>query len=116
LNTSPEHVHTLQKYSNWILDLGDGKLPSSVPNVSGIIHISNQMVCKLHKNEKLQDKVFENFLHNYDDPQYLQTQATMPSTNDIIQQKSFEMVEHLSSEMVISNSIASCVKDEDVAT
>jgi hypothetical protein len=51
--------------------------------------------------------VFENFLHNYDDPQYLQTQATMTSTNDIIQQKSFEMVKCLSGEMVISNSIAS---------
>ena len=42
----------------------------------------------------------------------------MSSTNDIIQQKSFEMVEYLSGEMVIviSNSIASCVEDEDVAT
>jgi hypothetical protein len=54
--------------------------------------------------------VFENFLHNYDDPQYLQTQATMTSTNDIIQQKSFEMVKCLSGEMVISNSIASMCK------
>ena len=55
-------------------------------------------------------------LHNYYDPQYLQIQATMSSTNDIIQQKSFEMVERSSGEMVISNSIASCVEDEDVAT
>jgi hypothetical protein len=56
--------------------------------------------------------VFENFLHNYDGPQYLQTQATMSSTNE----KNFEMVQCLSGEMVISNSIASCEEDEDVVT
>jgi hypothetical protein len=40
----------------------------------------------------------------------------MSSTDDIIQQKSFEMVGRLSGEMVISNSIASFVEDEDVST
>jgi len=54
--------------------------------------------------------VFENFLHNRDDL------ATMSSTNHIIQQKNSEIVERLSGEMVISNSVASCVEDEDVAT
>jgi hypothetical protein len=60
--------------------------------------------------------VLENFLHNYDDSQYLQTQAKMSSTNVNIQQKDSEVVERLSGEMVIGNSIASCVEDEDVAT
>jgi ATP-dependent DNA helicase PIF1 len=114
LNTSPDHVHKLQEYSNWLLDLGDGKLPSAVPNVLGIIQIPNQMVCK--SDGELEDKVFENFLQYYDDPQYLQTRAIMSSTNDIIQQKNFEMVKRLPGEMVISNSIDSCVEDEHVAT
>ncbi len=63
----------------------------------------DQMVFKSH--EELEDKVFENFLHYYDDPQYLQTWAIMSSTNDIIQQKNFDMVKWLPGEMVISNSI-----------
>jgi hypothetical protein len=33
LNTSPEHVHIFQKYCNWRLEIGDRKLPSSVPNI-----------------------------------------------------------------------------------
>jgi hypothetical protein len=48
------------------------------------------MVCKYHG--ELEDKVFENFVQYYDDPQYLQTRAIMSSTNNIIQQKNFEMV------------------------
>jgi hypothetical protein len=38
------------------------------------------------------------------------------STNDIIQQKNFEMVEYLPGQMVISNSIDSCVEEKNDAT
>ena len=71
MNTLPDHVHKLQEYSNWLLDLRDGKLPSAVPNDLGILQIPDQMVCKSHG--ELEDRVFENFLHYFDDPQYLQT-------------------------------------------
>ena len=40
----------------------------------------------------------------------------MSSTNDIIQQRNFEMVERLPGDMIISESIDTCVEDEDVAT
>jgi hypothetical protein len=40
----------------------------------------------------------------------------MSSTNDIVQQKNFEMVECLPGQMVIGNSIDSCVKEKDDAT
>ena len=40
----------------------------------------------------------------------------MPSTNNIIQQKNFEMVECLPGEMTIINSVDPCVEDEDAAT
>jgi len=94
--------------------MGDGKLPSAVPNVPGIIEIPSQMVCKTPK--EMEDKVFNNFLHNYNDPEYLKTRAIMSSTNDVIQQKNFEMVERLPGEMIVSHSIDSCVEDSDVAT
>jgi hypothetical protein len=37
----------------------------------------------------------------------------MSSTNDVIQQKNFEMVEYLPDQTSISNSIDSCVEEED---
>jgi len=92
-NASPEQVQKLQEYSRWLLDMGDGKLPSAVPNVPGIIEIPSQMVCKTPK--EMEDKVFNNFLHNYNDPEYLKTRA---------------------GEMIVSHSIDSCVEDSDVAT
>eukprot|EP00956_Cyclotella_meneghiniana_P013330 scaffold19185_cov47-Cyclotella_meneghiniana.AAC.3 len=40
----------------------------------------------------------------------------MSSTNDIIQQLNYKMVERLPGELVISESIDSCVEAEDAAT
>lgn len=107
-NPSPLRAQKLLDYSNWLLKLGDGKLPSAVQNVPGIIEVPDQMVCKSHR--ELEDKVYNDFLLNYQDPEYLKTRAIMSSTNDIIQQQNFEMVERLPGEMVISNSIDSCVE------
>ena len=69
-NPSPERAAKLQAYADWLLDLGDGKIPSVVPNVPGIIQIPDQMVCKSQR--ELEDKVYHNFLDNYQNPHYLQ--------------------------------------------
>ena len=66
---------------------------------------------------ELEDKVYNNFLLNYQNADYLKTRAIMSSTNDIIQQKNFEMVERPPGEMIISESIAdSCLEDSDIVT
>ena len=91
LNPSPEKAQKLQEYSDWLLDLGDGKLPSAVPHLPGVVEIPPQMVCG--SKQELEDKVFDNFLLNYQDKEYLKTRAIMSSTNDVIQQLNFEMVE-----------------------
>jgi ATP-dependent DNA helicase PIF1 len=113
-NPSPEKEVRLKQYSDWLLQLGEGKLPSCVEGIPGIIEIPSQMVCTSQR--QLEDKVFDNFLQNYRVPQYLQTRAIMSSTNDIIQQQNFEMVERLPGEMIISYSIDTCVEEEAVAT
>ena len=69
-NPNPERAAKLQAYADWLLDLGDGKIPSVVPNVPGIIQIPDQMVCKSQR--ELEDKVYHNFLDNYQNPHYLQ--------------------------------------------
>ena len=38
----------------------------------------------------------------------------MSSTNNIIQQRNFEMIERLPGEMIISESIDTCVEDEEI--
>jgi len=114
LNPSPEKAQRLQEYSDWLLDLGDGKLPSAVPHLPGVVEIPPQMVC--NSKEELENKVYDNFLLNYQDKEYLKTRAIMSSTNDIIQQLNYEMLERLPGELVISESIDSCVEADDVAT
>eukprot|EP00956_Cyclotella_meneghiniana_P009871 scaffold13641_cov42-Cyclotella_meneghiniana.AAC.15 len=70
LNPSPEEAQRLQEYSDW-------------------------MVC--NSKEELESKVYDNdnFLLNYQEKEYLKTRAIMSSTNDIIQQLNYEMVETL---------------------
>jgi hypothetical protein len=90
-NPSPEKARRLQEYSDWLLNLGDSKLPSVVPNIPGIIQVPDLMVCKSQR--ELVDKVCNNFILNYQVPEYLRSCAIMSSTNDIKQQQNFEMVE-----------------------
>jgi hypothetical protein len=90
-NPSPEKARRLQEYSDWLLNLGDSKLPSVVPNIPGIIQVPDLMVCKSQR--ELVDKVCNNFILNYQVPEYLRSRAIMSSTNDIKQQQNFEMVE-----------------------
>jgi hypothetical protein len=66
-NQSAEKAQRLQDYSNWLLDLGDGKIPSAVPNLSGLIQVPDQMVCKSER--ELEDKVYNDFLLNHQDPE-----------------------------------------------
>jgi len=110
----PEKAVRLQQYSDWLLHLGEGKLPSCVPGIPGIIEIPDEMVCMTQ--HQLEEKMFDNFLLNYLNPQYLQTHAIMSSTNHIIQQCNFEMVERLLGEMIVIHSIDRCVEEEDVTT
>ncbi|KAL7506447.1 hypothetical protein ACHAXN_003732 [Cyclotella atomus] len=58
------------------------------------------MVCKTQRESE--DKVYNDFMMNYQDPEYLRNRAIMSYTNDIIQQQNFEMVER------------SCVEESDV--
>ena len=72
------------------------------------------MICTTQ--HQLEEKVFDNFLLNYLNLQYVQTRAIMSSTNDIIQQRNFEIVERMPGEMIVSHSIDTCVEEENVAT
>jgi hypothetical protein len=82
-----------------------------VPGIPGIIEIPDEMVCMTQ--HQLEEKVLDNFLLNYLNPQYLQTRAIMSSTNDIVQQRNFEIVEHMPGEIIVSHSIDTCVEKRE---
>ena len=109
-NTSQERIDQLKDYSKWLLAIGDGKEPSAVPNVDGIIEIPPQMVCS--SKEELESTAYDNFLANYNDVGYLSGKAIMLSTNNIIQQCNFDMIDSLPGETVVSSSIDECVEQE----
>ena len=71
------------------------------------------MVCT--PKTDLENKVFESFLDNYSNGQYLADRAIMSSTNDTIHKCNCEMIEKIAGEIVISESIDICVEDDDVA-
>ncbi|KAL7530004.1 hypothetical protein ACHAWF_003203 [Thalassiosira exigua] len=107
---SYEHTAKLRAHAEWLLKLGDGKLHTICDNV---IEVPNDMVSE--SQTELENRVYDNFLANYNDPQYLLKRAIMSSTNDNIQEYNFNMVNSLPGEPMISTSIDCCVEENDVA-
>ena len=111
-NSSSERIERLRKYSEWLLSAGDGTAPSLIEK-NNIIEVPPQMVCNTKK--ELEAKVFDNFLQNYQDEEYLSGRAIMSSTNDTIQQCNYEMIDRLPGEMITSYSVDTCVEPDNIA-
>ena len=110
LNPSPERIQKLKNYAEWLLKVGDGTLETKHQN---LIEIPNDMVCQT--KAELEEKVFPNFIHQYNNQQYLSERAIMTSTNDIIQKCNYEIIRRLPGELVVSESIDECIEDEHKA-
>ena len=111
-NGSPERSQRLQNYADWLLRIGNGTQPTVLPNTN-IIEVPPQMVCE--SKHDVESKVYNDFLQNYNDETYLSQRAIMSSTNDVIQQCNYEMITKLPGELMISESVNSCVEDDDAA-
>ena len=66
-------------------------------------------------NEELLARVYPNFETNYNNSEYLSKQAIMSTSNKIVQQCNFEMVEKILGDIMISLSKDSCIEPDDVA-
>ena len=77
----------LNQFADWLLKVGEGTAPTVTQNV---IAIPNQMVSQTPKI--LRDAVYDNFLHNHTDTEYLQNRAIMACTNKTVQQENFNMI------------------------
>ncbi len=83
-----------------LLSVGEGTVPGPYVN---LIEIPEQIVCKDLK--EVEDKVYDNFVVNYANLEYLFGWAIMSTTNERILQKNFKMIQQLPGEITISESI-----------
>ena len=110
-NPSPERRQKLLAHAQWLLSIGNDTAPSAIPN-SNIIEIPEHMV--VTSRIALEEKNYPGFKENYSDAKYLSERAIMSTTNDIVQQCNFEMIEKIEGDMVISASRDSCVEPDDM--
>ena len=104
----------LEAYSKYLLDLGNGDIPSVIPN-SNIIEVPSHMVRTSKRS--LEESVYPNFADNYANEQYLLQRCIMSSRNDTIRQLNYEMMQQISNghEDVVYLSRDSCTEPEDQA-
>ena len=109
-NTDPTIIAKLEQHSKWLLSIGDGTIKTEVNNIMEIPSPSH-MVCKDKK--ELESKVYDNFLDNYNNKEYLEKRAIMSGTNDTIQQCNYEMIQQIPGDEVISTSLDMCMEEKD---
>ncbi len=103
-------IQILKDYSKWLLSIGDVTAPSAVKSVDGIVEIPSQMICS--SKEELESMIYDKFLVNYNDMNYLSRRSIMSSNNDIIQQCNFDMIDLLPGETVVRKNIDECVEEK----
>ncbi len=84
ISTEPHQAETLMKHKEWLLRLGDGKLPTILDN---IIEIPKQMVCD--SPEELENKLFDDFERNMINQEYLLQILMISSTNITINERNY---------------------------
>ena len=78
-----------------------------------IIEIPTGMYC--NSLRELEDKIYSNFEENYKSPSYLQERIIMATTNEIIQECNFRMIDRIpnSGDVFISKSHDVCLDEND---
>ncbi len=105
-----ERIQELNQYSQWLLSLGEGTIPSPYQN---LIEIQEKMVCKDLK--EVEYRWYDNFVVNYAKSEYLFGGVIMSTANEIIQQNNFDMFQQVPGEITISESIGKCIEENHKA-
>ena len=88
----------LEDYEQWLLKLGEGKLPSEGSiNGSNIIEVPSDMC--LDSKDEVVDKVFDDFQANIGNAEYFKSRILLAATNQIVNEVNDEMVEKLPGEV-----------------
>jgi len=100
----------LRWYEKWLLDLGEGKLPTLGHN---IVQIPRSMC--VDSKEDVINQVFDNFENNIGDPEYFQSRAIVAATNEVVNEVNDMLTELLPGEVKTFKSIDT-VGDDDNPT
>ena len=113
-NPNTEHRKRLEDYSKFLLNLGDGKVESVVPN-SNIIEVPQNVIRR--STSSLVESVYPDFAANYNNEEYLKGRCIMTSRNDTARQRNYEMLKKIPNdeEEVVYLSRDSCVEQDDQA-
>lgn len=76
--TQEESIESLRHYTDWVLQVGDGTVPTLDTRRKDIIEIPPKMVCS-----SLQ--VYDDFESHYMDPKYLYGRAILACTSELVQ-------------------------------
>ena len=106
----PTRAQRLKEYGEWLLSVGNGSLPTIF---NDIIEIPDHMVRK--SCHQLETSVYVDFEQNMFNEKYLSERCIMSSTNEVIQERNFQMINKLPGELIESFSVDSCVEDDDQA-
>ena len=104
----------LQDYEQWLLKLGEGRLPSEGKiDDSNIIEVPSEMC--LDSKDEVVDAVFDDFEANIGDADYFKSRILLAATNEIVNEINDEMVERIPGDLHTFRSIDS-VGDLDSQT
>ncbi|XP_058774276.1 uncharacterized protein LOC131648518 [Vicia villosa] len=95
-STTPSSSTELEEFSNWILDVGDGKLAEPNDGYADIDIPKDMLISNFDEPIKaIIDSTYPNFLQNYKDPQYLQCRAILAGTLetvDVVNRYALDMI------------------------
>jgi len=94
----------LKDYEQWLLDLGEGKLPSEsdIEN-SNIIQVPSDMC--LDDKDDVVDAVFNDFQDNIGNKTYFKSRVILAATNEIVNQVNDDLVEKMPGDLHTFHSI-----------
>jgi ATP-dependent DNA helicase PIF1 len=108
-----EFHQELKEHERWLLDLGEGKLPSlaEVP-ITGesVIEIPQSMA--RDNREDVIGEIFGDLRHHIGDKQYLKSRMLLAADNEIVNETNLELVKKLPGELHTFKSVDSAVDDE----
>ncbi|KAL7532029.1 hypothetical protein ACHAWF_004001, partial [Thalassiosira exigua] len=104
----------LEGYEQWLLKLGEGKLPTEgTTSGSNIIEVPSEMC--LDSKEDVIEEVFDDFEANIGNADYFKSRVLLAATNKIVNRVNNEMVERIPGEVSTFCSVDT-VGDMDIST
>ncbi|XP_058742334.1 uncharacterized protein LOC131614800 [Vicia villosa] len=95
-STTPSSSTELEEFSNWTLDVGDGKLAEPNDGYADIDIPKDMLISNFDEPIKaIIDSTYPDFLQNYKDPQYLQCRAILAGTLetvDVVNRYALDMI------------------------